>query len=79
MEQSFWNLSNLFFEINSKIRQPDIAIGYMNRYSLALSIRLFDFERAIFIVKELIGEAAEVADIDVSYLGILNSECARCN
>lgn len=79
MEQSFWNLSNLFFEINSKIRQTDVAIGYMNRYSLALSIRLFDFERAICIVKELTVEAAEVADIDVSYLGILNNECARCN
>lgn len=49
MEQSFWNLSNLFFEINSKIRQPDVAIGYMNRYSLVLSIRLFDFERAILL------------------------------
>ncbi len=79
MEQKFWDLSNLFFEINSEIRQLDIATGYMNRYTLALSIRLFDFERAISIVKELIIEAAAVAEVDVSHFSILSNECARCS
>ena len=69
----------MFFEINSEIRQLDIAMGYMNRYTLALSIRLFDFELAISIVKKLIFEAADAAEVYVSHLNILNTECARCN